>query len=67
MGSSGHVSGAVFTIVVAACVMIAGSAAKMHGVSFSDPAQMASDLHFVTGGKIRSAILLLMIIIMPQY
>ena len=37
--------GAVFTIVVAACMMIAGNAAKMHGITFSDPAQMANDLH----------------------
>lgn len=53
--------GAVFTIVVAACMMVAGNAAKMHGISFSDPAQMASDLHFISGETIRSAILLLMI------
>ena len=53
--------GAVFTIVVAACMMIAGNAAKMHGLSFSDPAQMASDLHLIAGEVIRSAILLLMI------
>ena len=36
--------GATFTIVVAACMMIAGNAARVHGISFSDPAQMASDL-----------------------
>jgi Mn2+/Fe2+ NRAMP family transporter len=53
--------GAVFTIVVAACMMIAGNAAKMHGITFSDPAQMANDLHLFSGEVVRSAILLLMI------
>ena len=53
--------GAVFTIVVAACMMIAGNAAKIHGIGFSDPAQMASDLHFFSGEALRSGILLLMI------
>lgn len=53
--------GAVFTIVVAACMMVAGNAAKMHGITFSDPAQMANDLHLVSGEVVRSAILLLMI------
>ena len=53
--------GAVFTIVVAGCMMVAGNAARMHGISFSDPAQMANDLHFISGEAIRSAILLLMI------
>jgi len=53
--------GAVFTIIVAACMMLAGNAAKVHGISFSDPAQMANDLHLISGEFIRSAILLLMI------
>lgn len=53
--------GAVFTIIVAACMMTAGNAAKMHGISFSDPAQMANDLHLISGEAIRSAVLLLMI------
>ncbi len=53
--------GAVFTIVVAACMMIAGNAARMHGLTFSDPAQMANDLHLFSGEVVRSAILLLMI------
>jgi len=53
--------GAVFTIVVAACMMIAGNAAKIHGITFFDPAQMANDLHLISGEAIRSAILLLMI------
>jgi Mn2+/Fe2+ NRAMP family transporter len=53
--------GAVFTIVVAGCMMLAGNAARMHGISFFDPAQMANDLHPFSGEAIRSAILLLMI------
>jgi Mn2+/Fe2+ NRAMP family transporter len=53
--------GAVFTIVVAGCMMIAGNAARMHGISFFDPAQMANDLHIFSGELVRSAILLLMI------
>ena len=53
--------GAVFTIIVAACMMLAGNAAKVHGISFSDPAQMANDLHLISGDFIRDAILLLMI------
>jgi|SRR5579872_474736 len=53
--------GAVFTIIVAGCMMVAGNAAKTHGITFSDPAQMANDLHFVFGEAIRSGILLLMI------
>jgi Mn2+/Fe2+ NRAMP family transporter len=53
--------GAVFTIVVAGCMMIAGNAARVHGVQFSDPAQMANDLRWFSGEAIRSGILLLMI------
>jgi len=53
--------GAVFTMVVGACMMLAGNAARMHGITFSDPAQMASDLHIFAGSSIRRAILLLMI------
>jgi Mn2+/Fe2+ NRAMP family transporter len=53
--------GAVFTITVAACMMIAGNAARLHGINFTDPAQMASDLHLISGEAIRGGILLLMI------
>jgi Mn2+/Fe2+ NRAMP family transporter len=52
--------GALFTIIVAGCMMIAGNAARIHGISFSDPAQMANDLHLALGEAVRSAILLLM-------
>jgi Mn2+/Fe2+ NRAMP family transporter len=53
--------GAIFTIVVAGCMMLAGNAARVHGIHFVDPAQMANDLHVFTGELFRSAILLLMI------
>jgi Mn2+/Fe2+ NRAMP family transporter len=53
--------GAGFTIAVAACMMITGNGSLMHGFSFTDPAQMANDLHLVAGGMVRDAILLLMI------
>lgn len=53
--------GAVFTIVVAACMMVAGNAARANGIVFFDPAQMAGQLHSVIGGAVRNAILLLMI------
>ena len=53
--------GAVFTIVVAACMMIAGNAALVHGITFADPAQMANDLRPLVGEAIRIGILLLMI------
>ena len=53
--------GAAFTIVVAGCMMVAGNAALRHGVSFSDPAQMASDLSKILGPWFRTGILLLMV------
>ncbi len=53
--------GACFTIVVAGCMMLAGNASKMHGLSFTDPAQMAVDLGAIVGPAIRTGILLLMI------
>jgi len=53
--------GAVFTIVVAGCMMLAGNAVRMHGISFFDPAQMANDLQIFSGEFVRRAILLLMI------
>jgi Mn2+/Fe2+ NRAMP family transporter len=53
--------GAVFTITVAACMMIVGNASKLHGIEFADPAQMANALRSFTGEGIRIGILLLMI------
>jgi Mn2+/Fe2+ NRAMP family transporter len=53
--------GAIVVIVVAGCMMIAGNYARLHGVNFADPAQMANDLLPAVGQGIRLAILLLMI------
>jgi Mn2+/Fe2+ NRAMP family transporter len=53
--------GACITILVAGCMMIAGNAAKVHGINFADPAQMANDLHAFTGEAVRIMILLMMI------
>ena len=53
--------GAVFTIAVAACMMIAGNAALTHGLNFADTAQMANDLRPYVGEAVRFGILLLMI------
>ncbi len=53
--------GAVFTIVVAGCMMLAGNAALVHGVNFADPAQMANAMRPFAGEAIRVGILLLMI------
>jgi Mn2+/Fe2+ NRAMP family transporter len=53
--------GAVFTIVVAACMLIVGNASRLHHINFADPAQMANALRQYTGNGIRIGILLLMI------
>ena len=53
--------GAVFTITVAACMLIAGNASRSHGISFADPAQMANALRQYSSESIRIGILLLMI------
>ncbi|HYM10717.1 MAG TPA: Nramp family divalent metal transporter [Bryobacterales bacterium] len=53
--------GACITIVVAACMMIAGNASRAHGLAFADPAKMANELAPLAGGFVRHAILLLMI------
>src|SRR5580700_6048095 len=42
-------------------MMIAGNAAKLHGLAFSDPAQLAHDLQPFAGEAVRSGLLLLMI------
>lgn len=52
--------GAVFTIAVAACMTIAGNAARAHGIDFLDPAQLADALGSFSGSFVRNAILLLM-------
>lgn len=53
--------GAVFTIVVAGCMVIVGNASKVHGIAFLDPAQMAVDLRRFAGAGIGTIILLLML------
>jgi len=53
--------GAVFTMIVAGCMMVAGSSALTHGVAFSDPAQMVTDLAGFTGETFRRVFLLMMI------
>jgi Mn2+/Fe2+ NRAMP family transporter len=53
--------GAAFTIIVAACMMMTGSAALRRGFSFTDPAAMAIDLGRVFGPWFRTGLLLLMI------
>ncbi|HEV2248075.1 MAG TPA: NRAMP family divalent metal transporter [Terriglobia bacterium] len=53
--------GACLTIVVAGCMMLVGNYARVHGISFEDPAQMADALFGLTGNAVRIGILLLMI------
>jgi Mn2+/Fe2+ NRAMP family transporter len=53
--------GAVFTIVVAGCMMFAGNAAFQRHWHFTDPAQMAVQLGAVFGPWLQYTILLLMI------
>jgi Mn2+/Fe2+ NRAMP family transporter len=53
--------GAVFTILVAGCMVIAGNAAKIYGIAFLDPAQMAVAMRPFTGVGVQTAILLLML------
>jgi NRAMP (natural resistance-associated macrophage protein)-like metal ion transporter len=53
--------GACFTIIVAGCMIIAGNASRVHGFTFTDPAQMAIDIGSFTQGFFKHAILLLMI------
>jgi len=53
--------GAVFTILVAACMMLAGNAAFIRHWVFADPAEMAVQLGGVLGPWVKHTILLLMI------
>jgi len=53
--------GAVFTILVAGCMMLAGNAAFLRHWTFTDPAQMAVQLSSVLGPFLKNGILLLMI------
>jgi Mn2+/Fe2+ NRAMP family transporter len=53
--------GAIFTIVVAGCMVVVGSASKAHGIPFADPAQMTVALRPFIGSGVQTAILLLML------
>jgi Mn2+/Fe2+ NRAMP family transporter len=53
--------GAVFTIVIAGCMMLAGNAAFREHWTFTDPAQMAVQLGGVFGPWLKNGILLLMV------
>jgi Mn2+/Fe2+ NRAMP family transporter len=53
--------GAVFTILVAGCMMLVGNAAFARHWTFTDPAQIAVQLGAVFGPFLKNAILLLMI------
>ncbi len=53
--------GAVFTIVVAGCMMLAGNAGFARHWTFSDPAQTAVQLGGVFGPWVKNAVLLLMV------
>ena len=54
-------AGAVFTILVAGCMMLAGNAGFQRHRDFTDPAQMAVQLGGAVGPFIKNALLLLMI------
>jgi Mn2+/Fe2+ NRAMP family transporter len=53
--------GAIFVIVFAACMVLAGNAARIVGISYEDPAQMAGKMIATHGRFISDAILLLMV------
>lgn len=53
--------GAVFTILVAGCMMLAGNAIFERHWNFTDPAQMAVQLSGVFGPVVKNTVLLLMI------
>jgi Mn2+/Fe2+ NRAMP family transporter len=52
--------GAVFTVVVAGCMMVVGGASRSHGFEWVDPAKMAVQLGGVFGPTVKYSILLLM-------
>jgi Mn2+/Fe2+ NRAMP family transporter len=53
--------GAIIVITVAGCMMLVGNAARMKGINYTDPAQMAHFLGQFWGPVGRGAILLLMV------
>jgi Mn2+/Fe2+ NRAMP family transporter len=53
--------GAIFTVTIAGCMMLIGNLSRIHGFTFTDPAQLALDLKGVLGNTLHHFILLLMI------
>lgn len=53
--------GAIFTVLVAGAMMLAGNYAFEHGITFQDPAQIALALGPIAGRFVRDAVLLLMV------
>ena len=53
--------GACVVILIAACMMLVGDAARRHGIHYTDPAQMAAFLGAYKGSIARNGILLLMV------
>jgi Mn2+/Fe2+ NRAMP family transporter len=53
--------GGVFTVIVGGCMMLAGNAAKVHGLEFLDPAELAVDIGSIFGPFVKYVILFLMI------
>jgi len=57
--------GAVFTVLVAGCMMLTGAFAHSRGIAFTDPAQLAQQIALSlpahTGAFVRHALLLLMV------
>lgn len=51
--------GAVFTVIVAGCMMVAGFTMTKHGIKYQDPAQMAVALGSLMGPAVRNVLLLL--------
>ena len=53
--------GACFTILVAGAMMLVGDALHRHGISYTDPAQMAAALGPVYGPLVRDGVLIMMV------
>ena len=53
--------GAVFTVVVAGCMMLVGNALYVRHIPYTDPAQMAKVLGPVVGNFVKYGVLLLMV------
>ena len=53
--------GAVFTTLVAGCMMLVGNFAFVHHIPFTDPGQLATDLAPIAGHFVRNTLLILMV------